>query len=113
MGQLGGIQVAGIRGKAPQTRTGDLLLVARTPEGTEHLLEWEELTSTTHRPTYHVPPPTPAVATPAAPAGFSRAGQPLSARQMAARARWSHAVTTHIAAKAATLLLNQEWGHFY
>lgn len=84
-----------------ETRTGDLLLVARTPEGKEHLLEWEEITATTHRPTYHAPAPTPAVTTPAAPAGFTRAGQPLSARQMAARARWSHAVTTHVAHKAA------------
>ena len=69
-----------------ESRTGDLLLVARTPEGKEHLLEWQVITPTTHHPNYHAPRPPAAVATPLAPAGFTRAGQPLSARQMAARA---------------------------
>ena len=84
-----------------ESRTGDLLLVARTPEGKEHRLEWQVITPTTPHPNDHAPRPPAAVATPLAPAGFTRAGQPLSARQMAARARWSHAVTTHVAAKAA------------
>jgi transposase len=83
-----------------ETKTGDLLLVARTPEGTEHHLEWQEVTSTTHRPNYQVPPRPVAVHTPVAPAGYTRAGQPLSARQMAVRARWSQAVTQHVARKA-------------
>ena len=94
---------AGPRGRilVRESRTGDLLLVARTPEGKEHLLEWQEITPTMHRPNYQAPPPPTVVAPPVAPAGFTRAGQPLSARQMAARARWNRAVTTHVACKAA------------
>ena len=94
---------AGPRGRilVRESRTGDLLLVARTPEGKEHLLEWQEITPTMHRPNYQAPPPPTVVAPPVAAAGFTRAGQPLSARQMAARARWNRAVTTHVACKAA------------
>jgi len=33
------------------------------------------------------------------PAGFTRAGQPLSARQMAVRARWNQDVRVHIQRK--------------
>ena len=81
-----------------ESRSGALWLVARTPEGKEHLLEWQSIT---HRPNYHAPPPPVPATPPVAPADFTRAGQPLSARQMAARARWSHEVTTHVARKAA------------
>ena len=84
-----------------ETRTGELLVVARTPEGTEHLLEWQSVTPTTHRPTYHGPPQPLPPPGPVTPAGYTRAGQPLSARQMAVRARWNHAVTAHISRKAA------------
>ena len=84
-----------------ETKTGDLLLVARTPEGKEQLLEWQPVTPPTHRPNYHAPPPPVPAPTPVAPAGFTRAGQPLSARQMAVRARWSQAVTQHVARKTA------------
>lgn len=84
-----------------ETPTGELLLVARTLEGTEHLLEWQPVARATHHPNYQPPPrPVPAPA-PVAPAGFTRAGQPLSARQMAVRARWSRAVTQHVAQKEA------------
>ena len=38
---------------------------------------------------------------PVTPAGYTRAGQPLSARQMAARSRWNREVTVHIARKDA------------
>ncbi|MDP1633849.1 MAG: hypothetical protein Q8L69_04105, partial [Gallionellaceae bacterium] len=87
-----------------ETPTGELLLVARTPEGKEHLLEWQSVTPTTHRPNYQAPPrPVPAPA-PVAPAGFTRAGLPLSARQMAVRARWNQAVTRHVARKEARTL---------
>jgi transposase len=84
-----------------ETPTGELFVVARTPEGKDQILEWQPVTPTTHRPHYHasprpVPPPTPIP-----PAGFTRAGRPLSARQMAVRARWNQAVTQHVARKAA------------
>ncbi len=84
-----------------ETRAGEVLLVARTPGGTEHLLEWHPVARETHHPNYQTPSrPVPATA-PVAPAGFTRAGQPLSARQMAVRARWNQAVTQHVARKAA------------
>ena len=84
-----------------ETRTGELFVVARTPEGKDQILEWQPVTPTTHRPNYQAPPrPVPA-RTPVAPAGFTRAGQPLSARQMAVRARWSQAVTQHVTRTAA------------
>lgn len=80
-----------------ETKTGDLRLVARTPEGKEQLLEWQSVLPTTHRPNYQVPPRPVPVPAPVAPAGFTRAGQPLSARQMAVRARWSQAVPRPVA----------------
>lgn len=84
-----------------ETPTGELFVVARTPEGKDQILEWQPVTPTTHPPNYQAPPrPVPAP-TPLAPAGFTRAGRPLSARQMAVRAHWSHAVTAHITRKAA------------
>ena len=83
-----------------ETKTGDVLLVARTPEGNEQLLEWQSVTPTTHRPNYQVPPRAVPAHAPVAPAGFTRAGQPLSARQMAVRARWSQAVPRPVARTA-------------
>jgi hypothetical protein len=84
-----------------ETRAGEVLLVARTPGGTEHLLEWHPVARETHHPNYQTPSPSVPAPAPVAPAGFTRAGQPLSARQMAVRARWSQAVTQHVARKAA------------
>ena len=84
-----------------ETRTGELFVVARTPEGTEHRLEWQPVAPATHRPTYHAPPCVVPAPVPVPPAGYTRAGQPLSARQMATRTRWNRAVTVHIARKAA------------
>lgn len=82
-----------------ETSTGELLLVARTPAGKEQLLEWQPAACATHPPNYHAPARPVLALTPVAPAGFTRAGQPLSARQMAVRARWSQAVTLPIARK--------------
>lgn len=79
-----------------ETPAGDLLLVARSPAGQEQLLEWQPVARATHHANYHAPPRPVPVATPVAPAGFTRAGQPLSARQMAVRARWSREVTAHV-----------------
>ena len=82
-----------------ETRTGELLLVARTRAGAEHRLEWEPIVS----------PRTPAAPAPRArapattqpPAGYTRTGKPLSARQMEARTRWSQSVTRHMQRTAA------------
>lgn len=84
-----------------ETRTGELFVVARTPEGKDEILAWQSVTPTMHRPTYHAPPRAVPAPAPVAPAGYTRAGQPLSARQMAVRARWSQAITQHVARKTA------------
>ena len=88
-----------------ETRTGELLVVARTPEGNDQILEWQSVAAATHQPTYHdparpAPAPRPAPV-PVPPAGYTSSGQPLSARQVAARARWSDTIAIHIARKAA------------
>lgn len=90
-----------------ETRTGALFVVARTPDGAEHRLEWQPLTPATHRPAYHAPPRAVPAPEPVLPAGYTRAGLPLSARQMATRARWNHDVTAHIARKAARTVAAQ------
>ena len=75
-----------------ETAAGELLLVARSPAGEDHVLAWEQL----------VAPPvrTASVAIPVAamtpPAGYTRSGKPLSAKQMEVRARWSQSVRTHM-----------------
>ena len=84
-----------------ETETGEILLVARTAAGAEQLLEWQPIAGAAHRPNYQAPrPPVPVPAPPRPePAGFTRAGQPLSARQMAARERWNQDVRLHIQRK--------------
>lgn len=85
-----------------ETRTGELFVVARSPEGTDQILDWQPIAPATHQPSYQAPVP-PRLPTPAPPpaAGYTRAGKPLSARQMAARARWTRAIAGHIVRKAA------------
>ncbi len=84
-----------------ETEAGEIFLVARTAAGAEQRLEWQELVVAAHRPNYQAPrPPAPVPAPPPEPpAGFTRAGQPLSVRQMAVRARWNQQVTVHIQRK--------------
>lgn len=78
-----------------ETRAGEIRLVARSPAGGEQVLEWTPVAlpvpALPRAPAVRVPP-----APSAPPAGFTRAGLPLSAKQMAARARWDRAVTTHM-----------------
>jgi hypothetical protein len=82
-----------------ETATGEILLVARTVGGTEQLLPWQPLAVAEHRPNYQAPRPPVSVPAPPQPAGFTRAGQPLSARQMAVRERWNQEVRVHIQRK--------------
>ena len=82
-----------------ETAAGEIFLVARTAAGAEQLLEWRPVARAAHRPNYQTPRPVVAVPPPVEPAGFTRAGQPLSARQMATRARWNRDVTAHIQRK--------------
>src|SRR5258707_7727046 len=82
-----------------ETRAGEILLVARSPTGEEQVLEWTPFSQpapAARAP--ELPRPRPPSAPPAA---FTVAGQPLSAKQMAARARWSHAVIIHMQRKGA------------
>lgn len=85
-----------------EMRTGALFVVARAIDGTMHCLDWHPITAATHQPSYQAPtplrPPKPA---PPPAAGYTLAGRPLSTRQMAARARWNHAIAVHITRKAA------------
>ena len=77
-----------------ETATGEIFLVGRTAAGDEQGLEWTELTPASlaaraaARPTARSASP-PRVTVPA---GYTRSGKPLSALQMATRARWSRAV---------------------
>lgn len=70
-----------------ESAAGALTVVVRSPVGgAEHVLPWTQVAAP--RTTAAVAPPAPAVA--AAPAaGYTRAGQPLSAAQVATRARWA------------------------
>lgn len=83
-----------------ESATGELTVVVRSPAGGEHELVWTPVTvSRGGRP--FTPPPVPrvdaAVAVPAPePAGYTRAGKPLSEAQMAARARWARQTTAEI-----------------
>lgn len=81
-----------------ETRAGELLLVARGRSGEEHVLEWTPLLTLR---TPAAPTPRPRLPAAAPPAGYTRSGKPLSARQMEARARWSQSVTTHVQRKEA------------
>jgi len=71
-----------------ETEEGDIVIVARSPTGEEHMLEWTTaaILHNSRRDVDTAPPaPTPTFV----PAGYTRAGKPLSAKQMAARARWN------------------------
>ena len=73
-----------------ETAAGEIFLVGRTAAGDEQCLEWTALSPAARaaqaaaRPTPRPPPPPLTV-----PAGYTRSGKPLSALQMATRARWS------------------------
>lgn len=70
-----------------ETATGEILLVARSKADGEQCLAWAPARPSTPTDTTTAPAGAPRAA-PAAPAGFTRAGKPLSAKQVAFRARW-------------------------
>ena len=88
-----------------ETAAGEILLVARAPAGAEHVLEWEQLVAPPGRVAQTAIPAAPVVRPPtppgAPPAGYTRSGKPLSAKQMEVRARWSQSVHTHLQRKEA------------
>ena len=80
-----------------ETRTGEIRLVARSRAGHEQILEWTPAVSAAP-----ALPRAPVVCAPIAPpAGYTRRGLPLSAKQMAVRARWNLSVTMHVQRKEA------------
>ena len=84
-----------------ETEAGTISIVARTAAGAEQALEWTALEAGPRVPPAPRPAPRPPTHAPAPPAGFTRAGKPLSAKQMAARARWSQQVQQHVERRAA------------
>ena len=70
-----------------ETATGEILLVARSPIGGEHVLDWTPAAAVRETP---APPlrPHPTPSTP--PVGYTTTGRPLTAKQMAARAHWTN-----------------------
>lgn len=84
-----------------ETATGTILLVARSKAGGEHVLEWTPAAAVR---VASAPPTRPQTvpATPLTPAaGYTTAGRPLSALQMATRARWANHARAHMRRKAA------------
>ena len=81
-----------------ETATGKLFLVARSPAGDEHVLEWTPASAVrVASPLPARPQPIP----PAPPAGYTTTGRPLSAKQMAVRTHWTTQVFAHIHRTAA------------
>jgi hypothetical protein len=79
-----------------ETQAGDIRIVVRDPlTGREHELSWTDVTATPRPARIAVPvakPVAPIPIVPADVAGYTRSGKPLSAQQMATRARWSQQV---------------------
>lgn len=88
-----------------ESAAGEIRLVARSAAGDEACLEWVALSplAQAERGAARVAaqrrtPTAPPSLTP--PAGYTRAGQPLSAKQMAVRERWNQAARAHIQSTA-------------
>jgi hypothetical protein len=75
-----------------ETVAGAILLVARSRADGDQRLEWTPAVPIAAT----APPRVAPVGAVAPPAGFTRAGKPLSAKQMAVRARWSQAIRVHM-----------------
>lgn len=82
-----------------ETETGDIFIVARSPKGEENILEWTKAAGAAIQngrrylePAAPAPNSAPAIV----PAGYTRAGKPLSAKQMAVRARWDRTAQREI-----------------
>jgi hypothetical protein len=79
-----------------ETVTGALLLVVRSRAGEEHVLEWTPAQVRTAAVPPAARPPRARLTPTTPPVGFTRAGQPMSAKQMAVRARWNNAARAHV-----------------
>ena len=77
-----------------ETKAGEIFLVARSHAGDEHVLEWKPLAPTAAAarpaPVRRIPPPRDAASAARPPAGYTRTGEPLSAKQVAIRTYWSN-----------------------
>lgn len=75
-----------------EDRVGRIRIVVHSrASGREQELTWTPIDGTVRRPA-SVPVAPPPRLSPAAPAGYTRSGKPLSAAQMAVRAHWSRQV---------------------
>ena len=79
-----------------ETAAGEIWLVVRSRAGAEHVLEWTPAQARTAPPAARIRPPRTPPAAP--PAGYTRAGQPISPKQMAVRARWNNIARAHVPA---------------
>jgi hypothetical protein len=92
-----------------ETEVGEILIVARSQSGAEHVLEWTTATvaTVTHNGGQRFAKPAVARSSEPKPsiepAGYTRAGKPLSARQMAARAKWDREAQAAVQARIARL----------
>lgn len=74
-----------------ETEQGEIFIVARRPMDEEHILEWTRAAGAAiHNGRRYVEPAAPPPKPTFVPAGYTRAGKPLSAKQMAVRARWNN-----------------------
>jgi hypothetical protein len=74
-----------------ETEQGEIFIVARSPMGDENILEWTRAAGTAiHNGRRYVETAAPVPKPTFVPAGYTRAGKPLSEKQMAVRARWNH-----------------------
>jgi hypothetical protein len=83
-----------------ETEQGEIFIVARSPMGEENILEWTKA-AVLHSGRRYVAAAPPAPKPTFPPAGYTRAGKPLSAKQMAMRARYHQVVEADIARRDA------------
>jgi len=84
-----------------ETETGEIFIVARSPTGEEKVLQWAKA-GVLHSGRRYGDAQVPAPKTiPTSPAGYTRAGKPLSEKQMAVRARWDRTAQREIQVRIA------------
>ena len=93
------------RVRVRETEEGEILLVARSPGGEEQILEWTSATVRQSGARRVVKPAAPVQRPSVVPAGYTRSGKPLSAKQMAVREKWRRedhsAIQAHLARRKA------------
>lgn len=76
-----------------ETQAGEIRVLVRDPStGREHELPWTDVTAIPRPARIVVPVAVPVAPVPRDVAGYTRSGKPLSAKQMATRARWQQQV---------------------